>query len=84
MIKPQRYEAETDLSVDSAHAIVLNPVEKKYQERPCIKTITIVKKSLAGSDSAQGDRRNAKIGRQIMLGNAGHHFRMLLQKSLNV
>ena len=33
VIKPQRYEAETDLSVDSAHAIVLNPVEKKYQER---------------------------------------------------
>ena len=33
MINPQRYEAKTNLSVYTAHAIVLYPVEKKYQER---------------------------------------------------
>ena len=33
VINSQRYEAETDLTVDAAHAIVLHSVEKKYQER---------------------------------------------------
>ena len=33
VINSQRYEAETDLTVDAAHTIVLYPVEKKYQKR---------------------------------------------------
>ena len=33
VINSQRYEAETDLTVDAAHAIVLHSVEKKYQKR---------------------------------------------------
>ena len=32
MINPQRYEAETDLTVDAAHAIGLHPVEKKHEQ----------------------------------------------------
>ena len=51
----------------------------KGTELPCVQTITIVNKSLAGADSAQGDRRNAEIRCQIMLRDAGHHFRMFLQ-----
>ena len=35
--------------------------EHKGTERPCIKTITIVKKSLAYADSAQRYRRDAEI-----------------------
>ena len=48
----------------------------------CIKTITIVKKSLACSDSAQRYRRNSEIRRKIMLRDTGNHFRMFLQQQL--
>ena len=54
----------------------------KGTAHPCFKTITIVKKSLAGADSAQRYRSNTEIGCQIMLRNAGHHLRMLLQQQL--
>ena len=33
MINPQRYEAEANLTVESADAMVLHSVEKKYHER---------------------------------------------------
>ena len=33
MINSQRYKAETNLTVNAAHAIVLHTVEKKYEER---------------------------------------------------
>ena len=55
---------------------------RKGTAPPCNKTITIVKKSLAGANSAQRYRRNAEIRRQIMLRDAGHHFRMFLQQQL--
>ena len=48
----------------------------------CFQTITIVKKSFASADSAQRYRRNAEIGRKIMLRNAGDHFRMLFKQQL--
>ena len=54
----------------------------KGTAHPCFQTITIVKKSLACSDSAQRYRRNSEIRRKIMLGNSGHHLRMLLQEQL--
>ena len=47
---------------------------------PCIETITIVKKSLAGANSAQGNRRNAEIRCKIMLRDAVHHLRVFLQQ----
>ena len=48
----------------------------------CIKTITIVKKSLAGANSAERYRCNAEIRRKIMLWDSCHHFRMLFQQQL--
>ena len=56
--------------------------ERKGTERPCIETITIVKKSFACADSAQRYWSDAKIRRQIMLRNSSHHLRMLLQEQL--
>ena len=32
VINSQRYEAETNLTVDSTHAIVLHSVEKKHEQ----------------------------------------------------
>ena len=55
---------------------------RKGTAPPCNKTITIVKKSLAGADSAQRYWSDAKIRRQIVLRNSGHHLRMLLQEQL--
>ena len=48
----------------------------------CIKTITIVKKSLACANSAQRYRSYAEIRRKIMLWDSCYHLRMFLQQQL--
>ena len=55
---------------------------RKGTTPPCNKTITIVKKSLAGADSTERYRCNAEIRRKIMLWDSCHHFRMLFQQQL--
>ena len=54
----------------------------KGTEHLCFETITIVKKSLAGADSAQRYRSYAEIRRKIMLWDSCYHLRMLLQQQL--
>ena len=49
---------------------------------PCIKTITIVKKSFTGADSAKRYRSDTKIRCQIMLWDSCYHLRMFLQQQL--
>ena len=56
--------------------------ERKGIIHPCIKTITIVKKSFTGADSAKRYRSDTKIRCQIVLRDSGHHLRMLLQQEL--
>ena len=55
---------------------------RKGTAPPCNKTITIVKKSLAGADSAERYRCNAEIRRKIMLWDSCYHLRMFLQQQL--
>ena len=56
--------------------------ERKGIIHPCIKTITIVKKSFTGADSAERYRCNAEIRRKIMLWDSCYHLRMFLQQQL--
>ena len=56
--------------------------ERKGIIHPCIKTITIVKKSFTGADSAKRYRSDTKIRCQIMLWDSCYHLRMFLQQQL--